>query len=177
MLRGHILYCTKATIIWSNVSLASICFPRIRIVRLLWSKVRRPPLSPPTIYRNSYGLPRVERTVVSMPTAYLFLPGEALCCSPTWAQLTIGGAKSNWWKVTELTCRYSIIWKPERKEGYDIADYLLKVKPDEAVLQQMTRRNPALKILIDALDLKFVSVRRGIPHPKVSPPKKRGFKL
>ena len=32
----------------------------------------------------------------------------------------------------------------ERKEGYDIADYLLKVKPDEAVLQQMIRRNPAL---------------------------------
>lgn len=27
----------------------------------------------------------------------------------------------------------------ERKEGYDIADYLLKVKPDEAILQQMIR--------------------------------------
>lgn len=65
----------------------------------------------------------------------------------------------------------------ERKEGYDIADYLLKVKPDEAVLQQMIRRNPALKILIDALDLKLVSVQRGIPYPKVSPPRKRGFKL
>ena len=65
----------------------------------------------------------------------------------------------------------------ERKEGYDIADYLLKVKPDEAILQQMIRRNPALKILIEALDLKLVSVQRGIPHPKVSPPKKRGFKL
>ena len=65
----------------------------------------------------------------------------------------------------------------ERKEGHDIADYLLKVKPDEAVLQQMIRRNPALKILIDALDLKLVSVQRGIPQPKVSPPKKRGFRL
>lgn len=65
----------------------------------------------------------------------------------------------------------------ERKEGYDIADYLLKVKPYEAVLQQMIRRNPALKILIDALDLKLVSVQRGIPYPKVSPPRKRGFKL
>ena len=65
----------------------------------------------------------------------------------------------------------------ERKEGYDIADYLLKMKPDEAVLQQMIKRNPALKILIDALDLKLVSVQRGIPHPKVSPPKKRGFRL
>ena len=65
----------------------------------------------------------------------------------------------------------------ERKEGYDIADYLLKVKPDEAILQQMIRRNPALKILIDTLDLKLVSVQRGIPRPKVSPPKKRGFRL
>lgn len=65
----------------------------------------------------------------------------------------------------------------ERKEGYGIADYLLKVKPDEAVLQQMIKRNPALKILIDALDLKLVSVQRVIPHPKVSPPNKRGFRL
>ena len=65
----------------------------------------------------------------------------------------------------------------ERKEGYDIADYLLKMKPVEAILQQMIRRNPALKILIDTLDLKLVSVQRGIPRPKVSPPKKRGFRL
>ena len=65
----------------------------------------------------------------------------------------------------------------ERKEGYDIADYLLNVKPDEAVLQQMIRRIPALKILIDALDLKLVSVQRGISQPKVSPARKRGFKL
>lgn len=65
----------------------------------------------------------------------------------------------------------------ERREGYDIADYLLKVKPDEAVLQQMIKRNPALKTLIDALDLKLVSVQRGIPHPKVSPSKKRGLRL
>lgn len=31
----------------------------------------------------------------------------------------------------------------ERKEGYDIADYLLKMKPVEAILQQMIRMNPA----------------------------------
>ena len=37
----------------------------------------------------------------------------------------------------------------ERKEGYDIADYLLKVKPDEAILQQMIKRNPVLKTLIE----------------------------
>ena len=73
---------------------------------------------------------------------------------------------------------FSPVYKsPQCDFGYDIADYLLKVKPDEAVLQQMIKRNLALKILIDALDLKLVSVQRGIPHPKVSPPKKRGFRL
>ena len=65
----------------------------------------------------------------------------------------------------------------ERKEGYDIADYLLKVKPDEAILQQMIKKNPALKTLIEALDLKLVSVQRGIPQLKVSPSKKRGLRL
>lgn len=65
----------------------------------------------------------------------------------------------------------------ERKEGYDIADYLLKVRPDEAILQQMINRNPNLKTLIETFDLKLISVQRSIPQPKVSPPKKRGFRL
>ena len=65
----------------------------------------------------------------------------------------------------------------ERKEGYDIADYLLKVKPDEAILQQMIRMNPALKTLIKTFDLKLISIQHGTPQPKVSPPKKRGFRL
>ena len=65
----------------------------------------------------------------------------------------------------------------ERKEGYDIADYLLKVKPDEAILQQMIKRNPVLKTLIETFDLKLVSVQQGTPLPKVLPPKKRGFRL
>ena len=65
----------------------------------------------------------------------------------------------------------------ERKEGYDIADYLLKVRPDEAILQQMIKRNPNLKTLIETFDLRLVSVQRDIPQQKVSPPKKRGFRL
>ena len=65
----------------------------------------------------------------------------------------------------------------ERKEGYDIADYLLKVKPDEAILQQMIRKNPVLKTLIETFDLKLISVQQGTPQPKVLPPKKRGFRL
>ena len=65
----------------------------------------------------------------------------------------------------------------ERKEGYDIADYLLKVRTNEAILQQMFKRNPNLKTLIETFYLRLVSVQRGIPQPKVSPPKKRGFRL
>ena len=65
----------------------------------------------------------------------------------------------------------------ERKEGYDIADYLLKVKPGEAILQQMIRKNPVLETLIDTFDLKLISVQQGTPQPKVLPPKKRRFRL
>lgn len=65
----------------------------------------------------------------------------------------------------------------ERKEGYDIADYLLKVKPVEAILQQMIKKNPVLKTLIDTFDLKLISVQQGTPQSKVSPPKKRGLRL
>ena len=47
----------------------------------------------------------------------------------------------------------------ERKEGYDIADYLLKIKPDEAILQSMIRKNPNLKILMEKLGLELVNGR------------------
>ena len=33
--------------------------------------------------------------------------------------------------------------------GLDIADYLLQIEPDQAVLQAMIRRNPMLQQLID----------------------------
>lgn len=92
-------------------------------------------------------------------------------------QSKIGLMKSNGIDVQLFDYLEANATENERKEGYDIADYLLKVRPDEAILQQMIKRNPALKILIDALDLKLVSVQRGIPHPKVLPPKKRGFRL
>lgn len=65
----------------------------------------------------------------------------------------------------------------ERKEEYDIADYLLKVKPDEAIPQQMIKKYPILKTLIETFDLKLVSEQLGTLQPKVSPPKKRGFRL
>ncbi len=46
-----------------------------------------------------------------------------------------------------------------------------------AILQQMIRKNPVLKTLIDTFDLKLVSVQQDTPLPKVPPPRKRGFRL
>lgn len=48
----------------------------------------------------------------------------------------------------------------ERNEGYDIADYLLQIQPDEAILQAMSRKNPHLKTLIETLGLELVNVQR-----------------
>lgn len=100
----------------------------------------------------------------------------------------LGGATDYWQSKISLMKSYGIevqmfdyleahATENERKEGYDIADYLFKVKPDEAILQQMIKKNPVLKTLIDTFDLKLISVQQGTPQSKVSPPKKRGFML
>ena len=92
-------------------------------------------------------------------------------------QSKIGLMKSNGIDVQLFDYLETKATENERKEGYDIADYLLKVRPDEAILQQMIKRNPNLKTLIETFDLKLISIQRDIPQPKVSPPKKRGFRL
>lgn len=51
----------------------------------------------------------------------------------------------------------------ERTAGLDIADYLLQIEPDQAVLQAMIRRNPMLQKFIDDLQLTLVSVERYNP--------------
>ena len=48
----------------------------------------------------------------------------------------------------------------ERTAGLDIADYLLQIEPDQAILQSMIRRNPMLQKLIEDLQLTLVSVER-----------------
>lgn len=65
----------------------------------------------------------------------------------------------------------------DRKEGYDIADYLLKVKPDEAILQAMIKKNINLKMLIEAFDLKLVKAEYRPFSTKIHTQKKRGFRL
>ena len=44
----------------------------------------------------------------------------------------------------------------QRSRGLDIADFFLTVPTQRQVLQQMIRRNPALQLLIDELDLELV---------------------
>ena len=68
--------------------------PKDKNVLSHWSKARKRQSLLPTTYPNFYGLHRVERTVVSMPTAYPFLPEEALCYFLIWERPTIGKAKS-----------------------------------------------------------------------------------
>lgn len=51
----------------------------------------------------------------------------------------------------------------ERTAGLDIADYLLQIEPDQAVLQAMIRKNPTLRKLIEDLQLTLVSVERHDP--------------
>ena len=57
----------------------------------------------------------------------------------------------------------------ERTEGYDMADYLLQIESDQAVLQSMIRRNPYLQTLIDELQLTLVSVERYNPDTDTFP--------
>ena len=51
----------------------------------------------------------------------------------------------------------------ERTAGLDIADYLLQIEPDQAVLQAMIRKNPMLQKLIDDIQLTLVSVEQYDP--------------
>lgn len=44
----------------------------------------------------------------------------------------------------------------QREAGLDIADFLLMEETQQQILQRMIQRNPALQVLIDALDLELV---------------------
>ncbi|MFR9542560.1 MAG: DUF6371 domain-containing protein [Rikenellaceae bacterium] len=46
----------------------------------------------------------------------------------------------------------------QRKEGYDIADFLLDGHSPQVILEKMIAKNPALKTLIERLDLELVGV-------------------
>ena len=65
----------------------------------------------------------------------------------------------------------------DRKEGYDIADYLLKIKPNEAILQAMIKKNPVLRKLIETFDLKLVDVQQGTLQKEIPKQKRRGIRF
>ena len=61
----------------------------------------------------------------------------------------------------------------QRKEGYDIADFLLEAKQPTAILQAMIKRNPALKTLMKEFDLVVDNSFKN----RVNPRNKTGFRL
>lgn len=61
----------------------------------------------------------------------------------------------------------------QRKNGFDIADFLLEIKQPKAILQSMIAKHPALGLLIKELDLVLVEK----PVQAVPAIKKRGLKL
>ena len=75
-------------------------------------------------------------------------------------QSKIGMMRNNGIKVQLSDYLETNAPESERKEGYDIADYLLRIQPDEAILQAMSRKNPHLKTLIEMLGLELVNVQR-----------------
>ncbi|MFR8399252.1 MAG: DUF6371 domain-containing protein [Bacteroides ovatus] len=61
----------------------------------------------------------------------------------------------------------------QRKNGFDIADFLLEMKQSQAILQAMIAKNPALNLLIKELNLKLIEE----PARPVSTANREGFKL
>lgn len=60
----------------------------------------------------------------------------------------------------------------QRKNGFDIADFLLEMKQPQAILQSMIAKNPALKLLIKELGLVLVEKpTQSIPKIKRKGPK------
>ena len=60
----------------------------------------------------------------------------------------------------------------DQHEGYDIADYLLQIKTKESVLSELIQRNPALKLLVEKLELRVVEETRQTKPPL----RKRGLR-
>ena len=49
--------------------------------------------------------------------------------------------------------------KEERDAGYDIADFLLREETKDAIFNRLITLNPALKTLVETLDLQLVNSR------------------
>ncbi len=65
----------------------------------------------------------------------------------------------------------------QRREGYDIADFLLQIQPKESNLQMMINKNPLLKKLIDHFDLALEQSTKTVPENQMYCQKRKGIRL
>jgi hypothetical protein len=65
----------------------------------------------------------------------------------------------------------------QRREGYDIADFLLQIQPEESNLQIVINKNPMLKKLIDHFDLVLVQSTPIIPATQSYTEKQKSIRL
>lgn len=60
----------------------------------------------------------------------------------------------------------------DQQEGYDIADYLLQIKPKASALEELIKLNPNVGLLVDKLGLREVK-EHSLPNP---PPRRKGLR-
>jgi len=65
----------------------------------------------------------------------------------------------------------------QRREGYDIADFLLQIQPKESNLQMMINKNPLLKNLIDHFDLALEQSTKTVSENQMYCQKRKGIRL
>lgn len=65
----------------------------------------------------------------------------------------------------------------QRREGYDIADFLLQIQPEEVTLQMMINKNPLLKKLIDHFDLASEQSKKTASENQMYLQKRKGIRL
>ena len=60
----------------------------------------------------------------------------------------------------------------DQQEGYDIADYLLKIKPKASALEEFIKLNPNIQLLVDKLGLRELK-EHSLPS---LPPRRKGLR-
>jgi hypothetical protein len=65
----------------------------------------------------------------------------------------------------------------QRREGYDIADFLLQIQPEEVNLQMMINKNPMLKKLIDHFELALEKDTKTVSENQMYSQKRNGIRL
>ena len=99
--------------------------------------------------------------------AFVVMVGRVLILSLDLVIIPDQGATERWREKSALLsdiCKRVVVsdmlerlaTDEQRSQGLDIADFFLTVPTQRQILQQMIRRNPALQLLIDELDLELI---------------------